>query len=160
MADLSSFFDSHAPLELYESFAQSPVLAHFTFSSMVLGLINRIIPEISTDHVIYDLAAATRANEGTRQQTSMLRHVLALHIRRGEDWEGVCEEKGKRIAQVIRYQWWLIKSDRSLRSTSCRHYLGTKTSLHHPIWSNPLVWDYIERNVCRRHWILSLEHGE
>ncbi len=95
---LPRFFDSRAPVELYDSFAHSPVLKHFTFSPTVLGILNRIVPEIAPDSGIYDLAATARATSDVSYRTSMWRHVLALHLPRGADWEAVCEEKGMRSA--------------------------------------------------------------
>lgn len=93
-----SFFDSRAPIELYDSFAHSPVLKHFTFSPTVLSILNRVVPEIIPDGELYDLNAAARATSENPYRTSQWRHVLALHLRRGSDWEGVCEEKGMRSA--------------------------------------------------------------
>lgn len=96
LADLLSFFDSGASLELYDSFARSPVLKHFTFSPTVLSILNRFMPEIAPENSVYSLDP--RATSDTPRPTSMWRNVLALHLRRGSDWEGVCEEKGMRSA--------------------------------------------------------------
>ena len=94
----SSFFDSRAPVELYDSFAHSPVLRHFTFSPTVLSIINRIIPDIAPDNTLYEVEASARATSAIPLRTSQWRQVLALHLRRGDGWERVCEEKGMRSA--------------------------------------------------------------
>jgi hypothetical protein len=93
------FFDSQAPLELYDSFAKSPVLKHFTFSPTVLSLLNTILPELSPESNLYDVEKiGGPAVNDEMYRTRMMRHVLAIHLRRGKDWETICEEKGHRSA--------------------------------------------------------------
>jgi hypothetical protein len=92
---MRSFFDSQAPLQLYDSFAHSPVLKQFTFSSTVLGILNRFMPELAPESSPYDLDRAERAVSAEPiRMGGPWRHVLALHLRRGADWEAVCERKG------------------------------------------------------------------
>ena len=94
----ASFFDSQAPLDLYDSFAKSPVLKHFTFSPTVLSLLNTVMPEIAPQSSLYDIR---RVSEGTGDEvykTGLWKHILALHLRRGDDWEDICDEKGHRSA--------------------------------------------------------------
>ena len=94
-----SFFDSKAPLQLYESFSKSPVLAQFTFSPTVLEIINRVMPELSPESSLYDLQwAATAVSSEPRRTPSMWKHILALHLRRGHGWEELCDEKGRQSA--------------------------------------------------------------
>lgn len=96
-----SFFDSSAPLELYDSFIRSPVMKHFTFSPTVLNVVNRIMPEIAPDNSLYDLEAARMAQTDDVYRTSMWKHVLAIHLRRGGDWEQACDDKAIASAWVI-----------------------------------------------------------
>lgn len=98
-----AFFDSRAPLELYDSFARSPVLKHLTFSPTILSLLNRVVPEIAPDTSLYDLEAVSRATSENPYETTPWRHVLALHLRRGKDWQDVCEEKGMRSAPFVSF---------------------------------------------------------
>ncbi|ORY29109.1 hypothetical protein BCR39DRAFT_565191 [Naematelia encephala] len=96
------FFDSQAPLELYESFIRSPVMKHFSFSPTVLAIINRAMPKLSRNSELYDLDRVAHA-EAEPYRTSMWRHILALHLRRGPEWEAVCEEKGMRSAPFVSF---------------------------------------------------------
>jgi len=92
------WFDSEAPLQMYETFAKSPVLAQFTFSSTVLGIINRVMPQLAPESALYNLQ---RADSSVSSEPKRLgrggawRHVLALHLRKGNGWPAYCDERGK-----------------------------------------------------------------
>ncbi|WVQ94802.1 hypothetical protein IAU59_001885 [Kwoniella sp. CBS 9459] len=96
------FFDSKASLDLYESFVKSPVMKHFSFAPTVLSIINKALPDLSPDSQPYDLESVAHAN-GDPVRTGMWKHVLALHLRRGKNWEMVCEEKGARAAPFVSF---------------------------------------------------------
>jgi hypothetical protein len=95
---MCSFFDSPGPLDLFESFSQSPVMKHFQFSPTVLSILNRVMPQLAPESSLYDLSAKGRAHDVEPSRTGMWRHVLAMHLRRGSGWEQVCDEKGQRSA--------------------------------------------------------------
>jgi len=84
---------------MYETFAKSPVLAQFTFSPTVFAILNRILPELSPNSNLYDLDRAGRAVSAEPKKTGgMWRHVLALHLRKGGEWEDFCVERAKSAA--------------------------------------------------------------
>ena len=86
---------------MYESFAHSPVLQHFTFSPTVLAILNANLDQLAPESDPYDLARFGRAaSSETVQFGQQWKHILALHLRRGSDWEEVCDEKGRRAASV------------------------------------------------------------
>jgi hypothetical protein len=87
------FFDSNAPLELYDSFIKSPVMKHFTFSPTVLDVVNRVLPQLAPDSSPYNLELARAAESDTVYRTTMWKHILAIHLRRGHDWEKACDDK-------------------------------------------------------------------
>jgi hypothetical protein len=97
LADSDSFFDSSAPLELYDSFIQSPVMKHFTFSPSVLGIINRAMPLLAPEYVEYDLSDALEAHPVPHTYPNM-KHILAIHLRRGAGWIEACDDKAIRSA--------------------------------------------------------------
>jgi hypothetical protein len=83
---------------MYESFSKSPVLAQFTFSSTVLGIINRVMPQLAPDSALYDLQRAdtsVSAEPKRMGRGGAWRHVLALHLRKGNAWAEYCDERGK-----------------------------------------------------------------
>ncbi|RXK35614.1 hypothetical protein M231_07144 [Tremella mesenterica] len=98
-----AFFDSSAPLELYDSFVRSPVMKHFTFSPTVLGILNRAMPELATDHTPYDLDLIAHPTSDVMERTSSWKHVLALHLRKGKEWEHTCVQKGETSAPFVSF---------------------------------------------------------
>ncbi|WWC91469.1 uncharacterized protein L201_006415 [Kwoniella dendrophila CBS 6074] len=97
------FFDSKASLDLYETFVKSPVMKHFTFSPTVLSIINRALPILSPESQPYDIEAISQATSQDVHKTTVWKHILAMHLRRGKDWEQVCEEKGRRAAPFVSF---------------------------------------------------------
>lgn len=91
------FFDSSAPLELYDSFIQSPVMKYFTFSPSVLGIVNRVMPVIAPGYDLYDTTDALAAHETPHQQ-GIFKHLLAIHLRRGHGWVEACDDKARSSA--------------------------------------------------------------
>ncbi|ODN80051.1 hypothetical protein L198_07861 [Cryptococcus wingfieldii CBS 7118] len=99
----NNFFNSHAPLDLYESFIKSPAMEHFSFSPRVLSILNDRLQILSPTTPLYDLEAAAEGKGKSAISTPIWKHVLAMHIRRGEDWERVCEEKGETSANMVSF---------------------------------------------------------
>ncbi|WVR09242.1 hypothetical protein IAU60_006306 [Kwoniella sp. DSM 27419] len=99
----NDFFDSKASLDIYESFVKSPVMKHFSFAPTVLDIINRNLPMLAPEATPYDLDSLAHASSDTPITTSMWRHILALHIRRGRNWEAVCEDKGRNAAPFVSF---------------------------------------------------------
>ncbi|WRT68820.1 uncharacterized protein IL334_005800 [Kwoniella shivajii] len=97
------FFDSPASLDLYDTFVKSPVMKHFSFSPTVLAIINRALPSLSPESLPYDLQAVSQATSQDIPKSTMWRHILAMHLRRGKNWEAVCEEKGQRSAPFVSF---------------------------------------------------------
>lgn len=56
---------------------------------------------LAPQHKPYNLATAANVKSESEIESTMWKHVLALHIRRGEDWERVCEGKGETIAYIL-----------------------------------------------------------
>ncbi|GFZ51511.1 hypothetical protein JCM24511_09278, partial [Saitozyma sp. JCM 24511] len=96
-----SFFDSHGPLDLLETFVASPVMKHFAFSPTVLSILNRAIPTLAPESSLYDLSGESRMWSSSPGKSSGWKHILAMHLRRGADWEDVCDEKGHRAAPFV-----------------------------------------------------------
>lgn len=76
-------------------------MKHFSFSSRVLSILNDHMTTLAPQHEPYDLATAANAKSEGEIKSTMWKHVLALHIRRGEDWERVCEGKGETAAYIL-----------------------------------------------------------
>jgi len=72
-------------------------MKHFTFSPSVLGIINRIMPELAPGYDMYDTADALAAHETPRQH-GYFKHLLAIHLRRGHGWVEACDDKAIRSA--------------------------------------------------------------
>lgn len=87
------FLDSDTPKQIADSLVKSPVLQHFHFSPSILAIVNRMLPEIAAEAHQYDLSQYTQASTSLHR-TAPLKHILALHIRRGDDWEETCTAKG------------------------------------------------------------------
>ena len=88
-----AFFDSHAPVDMADSLIKSPVLQHFTFSPTVLALVNRMMPVIAPESSPYPLEEYFQAPQRP-PRTSHWKHILVLHLRRGDGWEEACNQKG------------------------------------------------------------------
>ncbi|KGB79128.1 hypothetical protein CNBG_4966 [Cryptococcus deuterogattii R265] len=99
----NDFFNSKGPLDLYDSFVTSPAMKHFSFSSRVLSILNDHMTTLAPQHEPYDLATAANVKSEGAIQSTMWKHILALHIRRGEDWERVCEGKGETAAPFVSF---------------------------------------------------------
>ncbi|KAK8843501.1 hypothetical protein IAR55_007161 [Kwoniella newhampshirensis] len=97
------FFDSKAPLDLYESFVRSPAMKHFSFAPTVLSILNDHMDDIAPEQPLYDLDAISHTTSNAGVKSTMWKHILALHIRRGPNWEAVCEEKGQRAAPFVSF---------------------------------------------------------
>ncbi|KAL7421402.1 hypothetical protein Q5752_004287 [Cryptotrichosporon argae] len=95
------FFDSRAPLDTIDTVIHSPVLAHFTFSPLVLSILNRMLPHLAPDASPYDLARVAHTTSAVPLRTPVWKHVLALHLRRGDGWQATCDEKGARAAPLV-----------------------------------------------------------
>jgi hypothetical protein len=74
-------------------------MKHFTFSPSVLSIINRAMPLLAPAYENYDLSAALDAPP-TPHVYGNLKHILAIHLRRGTGWVEACEDKARDIAYV------------------------------------------------------------
>lgn len=88
------FFESRSPIDIYESFATSPVLKHFSFSQRVLDTINRSIHLLSPGAVPYPPQV-----EHVKNPRKILpwKNLLALHLRKSGD-PHYCASLGERSA--------------------------------------------------------------
>jgi hypothetical protein len=86
------FFDSNAPLEIIDTLAKSPVLNHFTFAPSVLALVNRMLPAISPKSPPYAVSEYFKSPAKPRRDLHW-KHILALHLRRGDGWAEACTQK-------------------------------------------------------------------
>lgn len=73
-------------------------MKHFTFSPTVLSILNEVLPELAPETAPYDLERIAHPTSDAVVRTHMWKHVLALHLRRGREWEQTCTEKGERAA--------------------------------------------------------------
>ncbi|WVN91186.1 uncharacterized protein L203_106443 [Cryptococcus depauperatus CBS 7841] len=99
----NDFFNSRAPLELYDSFIKSPVMEHFAFSPRVLTILNNHMDMLAPGSLLYDIEGVREAKSNSESMVGVWKHVLALHIRRGKDWERVCSEKGETSAPFVSF---------------------------------------------------------
>ncbi|TXT04829.1 hypothetical protein VHUM_04097 [Vanrija humicola] len=95
------FFDSKAAVEVASTLAKSPVMAHFTFSPRVLNILNRMMPAIAPHSAAYDVDRIAHPRNKHIMPTNPWQHILALHVRRGDDWEATCEDKAARSAPFV-----------------------------------------------------------
>lgn len=65
-----------------------------------MTILNRVLPELAPEAWAYDIDRI-RTAPADPYKTSTWKHVLALHLRRGDEWEKVCTEKGMRAASVF-----------------------------------------------------------
>lgn len=72
-------------------------MKYFTFSPSVLGIINKFMPELAPEYDLYDTADSLAAHEIPHRHT-YLKHILAIHLRRGHGWSEACDEKAIRSA--------------------------------------------------------------
>ncbi|WOO86038.1 uncharacterized protein LOC62_07G009524 [Vanrija pseudolonga] len=95
------FFDSTASVDIVDALAKSPVMAHFTFSPRVLNILNRMMPAIAPHSASYDVERIAHSRNKAIMPTNPWKHILALHLRRGDGWEAACEEKAARSAPFV-----------------------------------------------------------
>lgn len=72
-------------------------MKHFTFSPSVLGIINRAMPLLAPGYDEYDLSDALEAHPIPHTYAN-LKHILAIHLRRGPGWVEACDAKAMRSA--------------------------------------------------------------
>ncbi|WVQ81580.1 hypothetical protein IAT38_003704 [Cryptococcus sp. DSM 104549] len=99
----NEFFDSHAPLDLYESFVHSPAMKHFSFAPRVLSILNQHMHELAPESPLYNLEALAHTTSDREVKSSTWKHILAMHIRRGPNWEAVCESKGENTSPFVSF---------------------------------------------------------
>jgi hypothetical protein len=76
----------------------APASSTRTAPSTVLSILNRAIPSLAPESSLYDLSRDSRMWSSSPGRMSGWKHILAMHLRRGADWEDVCDEKGHRAA--------------------------------------------------------------
>lgn len=72
-------------------------MKHFTFSPSVLGIINRALPALAPGYDLYDTSDALEAHEYPHNYPNF-KHLLAIHLRRGDGWSAACDDKARRAA--------------------------------------------------------------
>lgn len=56
-----------------------------------------MMPELAPGYDLYDTADALAARE-TPRENGLFKHLLAIHLRRGQGWVEACDDKAMRSA--------------------------------------------------------------